>query len=234
MSNFQKSVATNTSVSGYAQVHFNNVYLYRYPSEEDTFDNKYFLLEPSYFVKLLEKTNDYFYKVEYKNIIGYVLISEVEEVDETPINPFPTNITFSINNRSNAILRSEPTTEKQYASIVKLLNSGTNNLEYIGKISGEESLYGGGNIWYYCKVTTADNQSCYGYVYANLTTNLTQITQNEEPVQFVSGVASSNILYINKTSQNIIICLLLLPSLLIIYLFVKPTLIMSKENSKKH
>ena len=227
----QSALVTSSKISGYAQVHFNNVYLYRYPSEQDTFENKYFLLEPSYFVKLLEKTNDYFYKVEYNGITGYVLISEVEEIDDTPLCPYPKDITFSINSRNNALLRSEPTTEKQSLSILKLLPSGTDNIEYLGKISGEESLYGGGNIWYYCKVTT-ENQSFYGYVYANLTTNLTQITQNEEQVDYVSGLPTSNILYISNSSQNIIILLLLLPSLVMIYLFVKPSLISKKENSK--
>ena len=228
---YQSLMTTANAISGYAQIHFNNVYLYRYPSEEDTYENKYFLLEPSYFVKLLEKTNDYFYKVEYNGVIGYVLISEVEEVETTPANPFPENITFSINNRSNALLRSEPSTIKQSNSVIKILNSGTNNLEYIGKISGEESLYGGGNVWYYCKITNLDGHSEYGYVYANLTTNLTQISQNEEEVAFTSASNSQNLLYISSSSQNIMIAILLLPTLLMVYLFVKPTKIFNKENS---
>lgn len=226
-----QSILTGASlISGYAQVHFNNVYLYKYPSEEDTFENKYFLLEPSYFVKLLEKTNDYFYKVEYNGIIGYVLISEVEEIDDIPNNPYPTNITFSINKTSNALLRSEPTTEKQSATVLRILNSGMDNIHYLGKISGEESLYGGGNVWYYCKVINLDGSYQYGYVYANLTTNLSKISQNEEQVIFTSSQSQTNLLYLSNNSQNIIILILLIPSLVLIYLFIKPTKILKSEN----
>ena len=230
---YQSMMTSASLITGYAQVHFNNVYLYKYPSEEDTYENKYFMLEPSYFVKLLEKTNDYFYKVDYAGIIGYVLISEVEEVDETPINPYPSNIPFSINKRSNAILRSEPSTEKQLNSVIKILNSGLDNIEYLGKISGEESLYGGGNIWYYCKVTNKNGESSFGYVYANLTTNLSKIPQNEEQVVFTSSVNQASLLYLSETSQNLMILILLLPSILIIYLFIKPTKILKKEKLLK-
>lgn len=230
LSFWQTKTTMAESLSGYAQVVYNNVYLYRYPSETQEYYNRYFLLEPTYFVKLIEKTNDYFYKVEYLDLQGYVKISDVELVSETPKMPYPENITFDIYNKSNAILRSEPTTENNNNSILKILNSSTKNLTFYGKISGEESLLGCGNIWYYCKHTNIDGQSTYGYIYSSLTSNLSPILQNEEVVSTVNAntISITDLLYLNLSTQNITLLILSLPCLVIVYLFVKPTKILKK------
>ena len=226
-----KTISVSKNISGYAQINYSSVQLYRYPSENNDYSNKYFLLEPSYFVKLLERTNDYFYKVKVKDIVGYVKIEDVELVDNTPISPFLENIYFEIYSKTSAVLRSEPTTANGNKSIIQILPAGTKNIEYLGKISGEESLVGGGNIWYYCKITNINGTASYGYVYASLTTNYSNISQNQEQVKSVSSQIFdlSNLLYINISTQNLIVLILSLPVLLILYLFIKPTKLINKK-----
>ena len=228
---YQTKTTSASSISGYGQIIYNNVYLFRYPSDSEDFSNKHCLIEPTYFVKVLEKQNELFYKVEYLGLTGYVKIEEVELISETPINPYPENITFDIVSNTNAILRSEPTTANKNKSIISVLNANTKNLIYLGKISGEESLMGCGNVWYYCMYKTANDSVKFGYVYSSLTTNLSPITENMESVTAVSLNSKSFIdfLYINLSTQNLIIAIMFLPSLLIIYLFVKPTRIYKKN-----
>lgn len=235
--NFSQTKTTDaSSISGYAQIIYNNVYLYKFPSESSEYSSKYCLLEPTYFVKILAKVNDYFYKVEYLNLTGYVKIEQVEIVENTPVNPYLKDIVFDITNKNNAILRSEPTTENKNKSIVSILNSGTKNINYIGKIAGEESLAGCGNVWYFCSVTDIEGKVKQGYIYAPLTSNLSPILQNEEPVTLTSANTENynNLLNINLSTQNLTLIVLSLPSLLIIYLFIKPSKIINKKVNNKN
>lgn len=219
------------SATEYAQVGKTGAMLYAFPSTSEQTSNKLFIIEPSYFVKVVEKPNDDFFKVEYNNIVGFVKTTDVNLVSNTPVNPFLTNITFEIKSNCSANLRSEPSTLSN-SSIIKILPAGTKNLEYIGKIGGEESFNGYGNVWYYCKHTDINNNVCYGYVYSNLTTNLTSITLNTEVTKNVNAknYDFTNLLYINISTQNLIVAVLCVPMLLIIYLFTKPTKVIKKLN----
>lgn len=202
----------------YAQVVNNGVYLKRFPTVSNNLESKLFLLEPSYFVKILGE-EDNFFKVEYLNVVGYVNKVEVCPVSSIPQNPNPSNITFSILN-SSTFLREQPVTEN---NVVKILEGGTKNLTYLGKIAGEESLSGSGNIWYYCKQTLADNSTCFGYVYSPLCTNLSVINQNTEQVSLALTSPATNL-----TSENLILIVCFVPSLIMIFLLTKPTKIANR------
>ena len=75
--------AEKNSSNGYAVICTNNAYLYRTPTLSENYINKYFLLEESYFVKVLSRPNDEFYQVEYLDIMGYVKVDNIEFVVET-------------------------------------------------------------------------------------------------------------------------------------------------------
>ena len=229
--NFSQTKTTSAdAVSGYAQVLYSNVYLYKYPTDVESYENRHFLLEPTYFVKVEDKANDFFYKVSYLNFTGYVKMSEVELINEIPEMPFLSNITFDVFPNANAILRTEPTTENMSKSIICILPAGTKNIEYIGKISGEESLIGSGNVWYYCNYIKPDGTSTFGYIYSPLTNNLSAISQNEEIVSsvFLGEKNNTSFLYINLSTMDLTLLILSVPTLIILYLFFKPTRIAKK------
>lgn len=227
-----KSKDVSCKASGFAQINNNGAMLYVFPSDSQDYSNTLFIIEPSYFVKLLEKPNEDFYKVEYNSITGYVKCLDVSLVDNTPLKPYLKDITFEIKNNCSAYLRSEPST-KNSKNILKILPAGTKNIEYLGKISGEESISNLGNIWYYCKITDINDNLSYGYVYSSLTTNLSTISLNTEDIKNVNASSFDfvNLLYINISTQNLIVAVLCFPMLLIIYLFTKPTKVISKLNN---
>ena len=227
----EASISQANSTNGYALVKNNNCYLYKYIVENPLFSNKYFLLEKTYYVKVIENADENFYKVEYNDITGYVKKNEIEFVKETPENPFLENITFDIYSGSSVELRNEPSTQGGVGSIITTIPAGQKNLFYYGKIAGEESIKGLGNIWYYCSYTLSNGVSVKGYVYSPLTINLSAINENNEQLTTVSVknyVPINSLLYLNLSTKNIIIILLSIPSLFVVYLFVKPTKILKK------
>ena len=82
-----EQVSTNQT-SGYAVIKDNNCYFYRTISSNSMFSDRFFLLEKSYFVKILENTNNNYYKAEYNGIVGYVQKKDIEFVEEVPLNPY--------------------------------------------------------------------------------------------------------------------------------------------------
>ena len=78
----------------YAKIMFEQVYLYKTPTNKNDMENIYFELPKTYFVKLLSRHDD-FYEVRYLNIFGYVKKDSVQAVSHTPLNPFLTNLVYS-------------------------------------------------------------------------------------------------------------------------------------------
>ena len=115
-----EQVSTNQT-SGYAVIKDNNCYFYRTINSNSMFSDRFFLLEKSYFVKILENTNNNYYKAEYNGIIGYVQKKDIEFVEEVPLNPFLEDITFDIYSGSSVSLRTEPTTQNGIGTILTTL-----------------------------------------------------------------------------------------------------------------
>ena len=140
-----KLVSTDTFTSGYATVLTNDCYFYSSPNYED----KVFLLEESYFVKVLEVYDPVFFKVQYLEFEGFVEKSKINFVEEFPKEPYLVGITFDIYDMGNVCLRSTPETLENDSNIVCTIKKSTKNLTYYGKCAGEEAIKGLGNIWYY-------------------------------------------------------------------------------------
>lgn len=224
-----ENVSGNLS-SGYAVVSTNNCYFYKFLMDSLDVNSKYFLIEKSYFVKVLSKTNEEFYKAEYNGIVGYVNKSDIEFVKEVPLCPYLNNITFDITSSSSVELRTEPTTKNGIGTVITTLPANTKQLNYIGKITGEESIKGLGNIWYYASFLIDDKQ-VFGYVYSPLTKNLSPIVENNENLTIVSVstyVPLTSLLYLDLSTKNLIILIISVPALVVIYLFTKPTKILKQ------
>ena len=218
-----KSVSANTT-SGYVQIVTNDCYLFSAPNFQE--NNKIFLLEQSYYVKVTNEENNLFYKVKYIDFEGYVPKSKIQFVEEYPDTPFLSGITFDIYDIANVCLRSSPNTPDDDKNVICTIEKSSKNLLYYGKISGEEAIDGLGNVWYYCAYQDKNENIFKGYIYASLTRNLSAITSSQEQLTFVNisnFVPVDSLLYLNLSTKNLIILLTAVPSLVAVVLLVYPT-----------
>ena len=206
--------------SCFARIKYNNVLLYKTPTLNNNYENVYCLLEPTYFVQILKEENKLFFLVNYLDINGFVQKNQVECVKETPITPYPSNITFNTTNFSNVILRSKPKIEEENSIYILAPNT---SLVYYGKIVGESAISAQGNLWYYCKYNINEN-TINGYVYAPLTHNFKTIEENLE----ISTISEYNIssevnalLQISPNFHFLLIIITVLPGFVLIVLFFK-------------
>lgn len=197
--------------SMYAQIKNSNTYLYK---SVESKDNKWCIIEKSYFVKIISNYNTEYYKVEYYGINGFVLKSQIQLINETPINAYP-NVNFNITN--SCYLRSSPKIKGMTDNTICVIPANTKKLTYIGKIIGEEAVDLKGSIWYLTKYE--DN---IGYVYSGYTTSMGIISENQEQV---TEYTSNNYDKINPLANIdcvVIIVLTLIPTLLILIMLYKP------------
>lgn len=199
----------------YGKILTNNCMLLKTPNKIDDYTNSYFLLEQSYFVKVIEEYDNYYY-VNYLDISGYVNKKDIELTDSQISSPYLQNITFDI--IKNCFLYSEPKNNENSKAINLTKQS---NIQYLGKIYGDELSKNSGNVWYYCKLEN-NNQIIYGYIHSSNTNNLSPITQNNEYyLKFVNKPEVNNLLSLNITNQTIIIITISLPILFLVFLLLK-------------
>ncbi|MDR0850322.1 MAG: hypothetical protein LBN07_02425 [Christensenellaceae bacterium] len=225
-----KTVFATGDGEQFARIKFAGVYLYKTPTLNESYINMYFEIPNTYFVKLLSDANDYFYRAQYMEQIGYVKKLEVQPISGIPLHPY-VSATFRVFSSDGAMLKDAPF----YASnAVAALPQNQNILQYIGRISGEEAIIGRGNVWYFCKFGNSS-----GYVYGGLSDMLSEILPNTEifenaPNPFITPVLS----YIEylKTSnvKFVVIVAVLLPSFAIFYLlYMKITPKNKTRNTQK-
>lgn len=208
--------ASTNGQTQYAKVITGNACLYKTCTSLNDSSNVLFLLEESYFVKILDISQNNFYHVEYLNQTGYVLSNQVELVNENIQNPYLSNITFSI--AKDCFLYSEPK-NNQNLQVLTLTKGQT--ISYYGKIYSDEIFENSGNMWYYCCITNSNNK-IFGYVHASQTNNLSPIKANTEvSTKLITKTEVQNILNLNISSQSIIIAIISLPVLFLLFIFLK-------------
>lgn len=233
--NFQPSLAF-AEQKQFARVLNENAYLYKNPVYQQTEENVFFLLEKTYFVQLYEITNDYFYKASYMGIDGYVLKSDVRCVAETPQTPYANSSSFRVYAQNGLTLRSSPTTKNGMFNKVATIPFLDSNLQYVGKISAEESVAYRGSDWFFCRYFKGDEQF-EGYVYAGYCDMLTPIAENLEVVTYIDYPIFQNTSKPTQTPASgsaeqgggvsktaiIVIVTVSLPALLILFLIFRPS-----------
>lgn len=215
----QNTHAQNSAL-GYGLIVEPKSILYRNPTSSDLADNVYFYLPETYFVEVLERVDEVFYKVRYVDVVGYVKFSAINIKDYVPVSVFPTNLTLKISGDITANIRSLPDTG---SALVTTLASGT-TAQYYNKTPGQE-LNSGSSYWYYIKVNNG-SQSLYGYVYSDYVTVNTEIVFPND----ISPMPASNVKdpdeKLNDTytfwTQVIIALAICIPVVFIIYLIFKP------------
>ena len=219
-----KLASTQSFTSCYAKVLTNDCYLLSSASE----DSKIFLLEQSYYVKVVDNFDDIYYKVKYLEFNGFVKKSNLGFVEEFPKEPFLTGITFDIYDLGNVCMRSTPQTVANDSNILCTIDISTKDLTYYGKCAGEEAISNLGNVWYYSAYQDKYGNLYKGYIYAPLTRNLSPIASSDENLSIVnisSFMPVDNLLYLNLSTKNMLIVITVIPTLFI-------TLLLTK-NSKK-
>ena len=223
-----KIVSSTPFTSGYAKVTTNDCYLLKSPDEE----SRLFLLEQSYFVKVVEDFSSTLFKVEYMEFEGYVKKSQVSFVEEFPQNPYLNGITFDIYDISNVCLRSTPETLDTDENIVCTIKVSSKDLLYFGKCIGEEAVKGLGNIWYYCAYQNEHDEVFKGYIYSAYARNLSAITSSGENLTVVNVsnfVPVDSLLYLNLSTKNLLIVISIIPTIFVVWLFTKQGKVKTKD-----
>lgn len=215
-----KIVSSEPFTSGYAKIVSNDCYLLSSPDE----NSRLFLLEQSYFVKVVEDFSPTLYKVNYMEFDGYVFKSKISFVEEFPQNPYLTGITFDIYDISNVCMRSTPETLETDENILCTIKVSSKDLLYYGKCIGEEAIKGLGNVWYYSAYQNEHGEIFKGYIYAPCTRNLSAITSSAENLTVVNVsnfVPVDNLLYLNLSTKNLLIAITVIPTLIVVWLFTR-------------
>lgn len=232
---YSPSVYAHENTTYYARILFDQVYLYKSPTNDDSFSNIYFELPKTYFVELLDKSGD-FYEARYLDFVGYVKKDSVQAILGTPQNPFLTSISFRVFADLSQDLRSCPTTQTSTSNLLIQIPNLTKNIQYFGKIKGECLIEGRTDIWYYCKYTA--DKEYFGYVYSDFCDEKQEITSNKEEFEYISNPTFETItpptksIPITSNTVGIIVAILSVPALAFVLLIMRGTRIMSKEKYK--
>ena len=207
----------------WAQVVTSGCYVYKTPEINNNIKNIICVAENTYYVEIVSKVNETFYKVNYNGYIGgYVLIDEVKKVNGSPVTPYPSDIRLTTYDK-NCYLRSTPTKDD---NVISIIPSNYNGLTFIGKTYGEQIGDFEDNIWY-----LVEYLGTIGYIYSSYVANINTIFPNTENLSYQNNDYDTIINPLSNTTAIIIIVALTLPTLIIIYiLYRKPKKIKPKKS----
>lgn len=208
---------STTEICQYGKIITNNANLLKLSVTPEDPSTTYFLLEETYFVKILSKINNDFYYVEYKDLTGYVKAENIVLVNENISSPYLENITFNI--AKDCFLYFEPINN---AKNQKIQLSKNQTMTYYGKIFADEITQNSGDVWYYCSLNS-NGQKIFGYVHSSFTNNLSPIVPCTEfsTEQISQAVPINSILNLNLKTQTILTVVVSLPILFLIFLLLK-------------
>ena len=208
----------------FARILSNDVYFYSSPSGESS-DNILFEIPKSYFVRLKDIAENDYYLAEYNGITGYVKKDSVRAVAGTPSKPYLTNISFRVYADPSRDMRSYPAIDNSLSDRITYIPLYSKNIEYIGRVYGQELVLNRTNVWYYCKYTT--DKEYYGYVYSDFCDEMTPIYENTENMEYIDNptfstpTPTTTTTNMNSKSIGIIVAVLTIPAILFVILILK-------------
>ena len=237
LSNIIPITQNTNSIEWYGQVLEQDVYLYRTPNNVVK-DNVYFIIEPTYFVKLTENANSQFYTAEYLDIIGYVKKNDVQVVKGKPTTPYLENINFRIFSSSSQQMRTVPSSSGGSKTQIAYIPLFSKDPIYYGKVYGESAIDGRTNVWYYCKFSY--DQDYYGYVYSDGCDQMKPFTKNTESYNYVDfpdfslKIEPSELSIVKKSSNEYkyLIIFISVPVALFLIMIIRGSAIL-KSNKKE-
>jgi len=151
----------------YLLIDRDNVYLYADSYKKPPL----FILPTTYYVKVIESLDEYYYLVEYNGIQGLVKSSEVSSKTETNVHdPYYTSLNISAH-ISTHLYKRPSFADAEDSGIVAYGLS----LTYLGKISGEKGTYGT-STWF----AVLYSGSIY-YIHSAMTENLDLLEKSISP-----------------------------------------------------
>lgn len=191
-------------------------YFFSAPNE----NSKLFQLPSSFFVLLVQNENDTFYKAKYKDISGFVKKSEVTPMSGSPTSPYP-EARFRVFAKEGLGLFSQPNSSSTLVSTIPYLYE---DIDFYGYMTGDEDIPKKSKEWFYCSYLGE-----HGYLYSVFCDSLPKLEKNLETFDVVIPDFSSNgISAMNSSSLLWIIIGVGLPSLVVLALLLKPSLIKEK------
>lgn len=228
--------AENTTKTYYAQIMFEQVYLYKTPTNDNSTLNVYFEIPRTFFVELVDNANETFYFARYSNITGYVKKESVQAVSNTPNSPFLDNLKFRVYADLSRNIQTEPNLSSNTSSLVASVPLYSRNLTFYGKIIGENLIEGRTNIWYYCKYSA--DADYYGYIYSDFCDELpTTLPINTEEVTYMSNPTfisekvenENNSISFNSNTTAVIVGIITIPALIFIFMIIKNKNVLGKD-----
>lgn len=224
-------------VEWYGQILDQNVYLYRSPNNIIQ-DNVYFIIEPTYFVKLTESANSQFYKAEYLDITGFIKKSQVQVVKNKPTTPYLENINFRVFSSSSQQMRTVPSSSGGSKTQVAYIPLFSKDPIYYGKIYGESAIEGRTNVWYYCKFSY--DKDYYGYIYSDGCDQMKSFTKNSGTYEYVDypdfslkiEPTPSAIIEKSSNKYKYLIVLISIPVAIFLIMIIRGSIIL-KSNKKE-
>lgn len=225
--------------SYFAQILFEQVYIYRTPNDDNSITNIFFEIPKTYFVELLDSVNQNFYLAKYLNITGYVKKESVQAVEHAPSSPFLNNLNFRVYADLSRNIHSEPNTSSKTSNIIASVPLYCRNLTYYGKITGETLIEGRTNTWFYCKYTA--DKDYYGYIYSDfcdelptpMPTNLEAVTFIANPTFKLDQVEQNNSIDFNSNTTAVIIAIVSIPALIFVFMIIKNKNILNSKLNKE-
>lgn len=213
----QDSITTQVENKNlFGKIISNNANLLKTPTKLEDSTSTFFLLEESYFVKVINEINDDYYYVSYKDLTGYVKKDNILIVNEQIENPYLENITFNIS--KDCFLYTLPINNPKN-QILKLNKNKT--ITYYGKIFADEIAQNSGDVWYFVGLET-ENGKVFGYVHSSFTFNLSPILPCKEiSTEYISTTNPTNLLNLNLKTQSILIIIISLPTLFLLIILLK-------------
>ena len=197
----------------WAKVYSDNVLFYAQPNKESAM----FVIPKSYFVKITAEQEGFF-QVQYKDLVGFVKKDEVSPMNGTPVTPYFVE-TFRVFLPSGAGLY--PSTKMLEDNQILTIPYLYENLIYYGSLEGQTAVPDKSNLWHYCKYGSSD----YGYVYSAFVDKLSSPPINNEEFEPVEvSFAKTQVTPLSQSALAFIIIGVSIPTLIVLYLLVKPNL----------
>ncbi len=238
---FQTSISVTAATikpTYFARVMYDDVYLYRSPTDNDDMANLYFKLPVTYFVELYDSYDQNFYCARYMGFEGYVKKDMVQAIIGRPSMPY-LSVNFRVYDERSRDMRKLPTTSGGSESQVYYLPCPEQNLTLIGTIEGDTVIEKRTNIWYFCKYSGEEDY--YGYIYSddcddgNGNTiswqNNNEIVTYTENVNFNISEQNESLPQDNKTI-SIIVAMLSVPAIIFVILLFKGSKLVTKERKQ--
>lgn len=189
-----------------------------------SYSNIFFCVPESYFVTILSEPSSSVFKVEYKGKIGFVSSDTVTVVSFVPVVPTLDDVFVDVSSVSGTQLRSSPSAENS-SNVLRILQAGTKNLEYVSFIYAEKPTGGNSDVWFFVVFFPEDDPTAVfeGYVYSEKTCNLTSFSQNLEnnpELKIDSSSKNQSEISLNKNIRIVLLVLILLPIVLVLLIAI--------------